>query len=268
MKSFNEFTEIIAKNDTYSTPPEAKVKNLFGSGFTFYLKMAEVVLYSNRMVRKNIYHDYNWVYSSLDILHGTEKAGIRYEIEGMNNITSVEGPVVFISNHMSTLETLTLPAIIHPVKRIVFITKKELTSYPVFGPVNSARDPIIVGRTNPREDLKIVFSEGSEKLKQGKSIVVFPQRTRSAEFHPKHFNSLGAKLAKQNNVPIIPITLLTDCWANGKLIKELGPIDTDKTARFKFGNPIPSDDPNSHEIIIEFIKNTLSEWGAADYIVE
>jgi 1-acyl-sn-glycerol-3-phosphate acyltransferase len=268
MKSFNEFTEIIARHDTYSTPPDAKGKNLFGPSLKFYLKMAEVVLYSNLMVRKNIYNEYNWVYSSLDILHGTEKAGIKYEIEGMNNITSVDGPVIFISNHMSTLETLTLPGIIHPVKKIVFITKKELTSYPFFGPINSARDPIIVGRKNPREDLKLVFEEGAEKINNGKSIVVFPQRTRSARFNPKHFNTLGAKLAKQNKIPIIPITLLTDCWENGKFIKELGPINIEKTARFKFGKSISPDDPDAHEKIIEFIKENLRNWGAGGYIVD
>jgi 1-acyl-sn-glycerol-3-phosphate acyltransferase len=268
MKSFNEFTEIIAEHDTYTTPPDAKGRNLFGSTFTFYKKMADVVLYSNLMVRRKIYDDFNWVYSSLDILHGTEKAGIRYEIEGMNNITSVDGPAVFISNHMSTLETLILPCIIHPVKNIVFITKKELTSYPLFGPINSARDPIIVGRTNPREDLKIVFGEGTDKLNNGKSIVVFPQRTRSAEFDPKYFNSLGVKLARQNNVPIIPIALLTDCWANGKYIKELGPIDTNKVAHIKFGKIIQSDDPNAHDKIVEYIKENLTSWGAGSYIIE
>jgi 1-acyl-sn-glycerol-3-phosphate acyltransferase len=151
---------------------------------------------------------------------------------------------------------------------VVFITKKELTSYPVFGPINSARNPIIVGRENPREDLKLVFSEGAEKISNGISIVVFPQRTRSAQFNPRHFNTLGVKLAKQNKIPIIPITLLTDCWENGKIIKELGPINIEKKARFKFGNAIAPDDPGAHEKIIEFIKENLRNWGAGDYIVE
>lgn len=267
MKNFNEFTEIIARNDTYSTPPDTQGKNLFGASFTLYKNIAKVVLYSNRWVRKNMYHDYNWIYSSLDILHGTEKAGIKYEVEGMNHITEVEGPVIFISNHMSTLETLTLPAFIHPVKRIVFITKKELTTYPLFGPISGARDPILVGRKNPREDLKQVFEDGSKKLKEGKSIVVFPQRTRSPKFNPKHFNSLGVKLAKQNNVPIIPIALLTDCWANGKYIKELGPIDPNKIARIKFGSSMPPGEPHAHEKIIEFIKENLTNWGVPNYII-
>ena len=267
MKKFNEFKEIIASSDTYSTPPDAKDNNLFGASFTLYKNITKVVLYSNRWVRKNMYHEYNWIYSSLDILHGTEKAGIKYEIEGMNHITKVEGPVIFISNHMSTLETLTLPAIIHPVKKIVFITKKELTEYPLFGPISGAREPILVGRKNPREDLKHVFEDGARKLKEGKSIVVFPQRTRSAEFNPKHFNSLGVKLAKQNNVPIIPIALLTDCWANGKYIKEFGPINPDKIARFKFGSPISSNESNAHEKIINYIKENLTNWGVPNYIV-
>jgi len=128
----------------------------------------------------------------------------------MHNILKTGKPAVFVGNHMSTLETMVLPAIIQPVKKVIFVIKEELTTYPLFGEIAKARDPILVGRENPREDLKIVLEAGSKKLHEGTSVIIFPQKTRSVYFDPSSFNSLGVKLAKRNKVPVIPIALITD----------------------------------------------------------
>ena len=79
---------------------------------------------------------------------------------------------------------------------------------------------------------------GVDLLNKGISIVIFPQSTRSVEFNPEDFNSLGVKLARKANVDIVPIALKTDWWGNGKLIKELGPIDRHKHIHIKFGEPM------------------------------
>ena len=86
-----------------------------------------------------------------------------------------------------------------------------------------SRNPIVVGRTDPRKDLEAVMNGGVELLKNGISIVIFPQSTRSVEFKPEEFNSLGVKLAKKAGVDVVPIALKTDFWGNGKLIKEAWP---------------------------------------------
>lgn len=262
------YSEILASQDEYVTKYQLKRKPLLGTTFKFYKNVALVINYSYHWARKGIYNDFRWVYSSLGILHSTEKAGLKYHIEGMNNLSKIDGPTVFIANHMSTLETLVIPCIINPIKKIVFVIKRELINYPVFGKVVEARDPIVVGRSNPRDDLRIVLEEGSARLKRGISIVIFPQRTRSAKFNSSSFNSLGVKLAKRNNVPVIPIALVTDAWANGKHIKELGKIDISKQIHFKIGEPITikSNGNEEHQYIIEFITKNLREWGREDLI--
>jgi len=176
--------------------------------------------------------------------------------------------VVFVGNHMTTLETMILPSIIRPIKQLVYVIKEELSRYPLFGPIALARDPILVGRENPREDLKIVLEEGSKKLKAGKSIIIFPQRTRSAVLDPALFNSLGNKLAKRNNVPVIPIALITDAWGNGKHIKEVGKIDPNKPVHMAFGEPIyiTGNGAEEHQDIINFISNKFREWGRPELV--
>ena len=268
MKTVDNFIEIIAGNDRYTSPENSVKIPFWGMNIDFYLTLAGVVFRANRMVKTGIYNDYNWVLSSLQLLHGWEKVGLKVEIEGMKNITKEQGPVIFIANHMSTYETVVLPGIIHPVKRVVFITKKELTKYPLFGPINSARDPIIVGRENPREDLKLVLEEGSARLKAGKSIMIFPQKTRSKIFDSKTFNTLGVKLAKQNNVPVVPVALLTDAYDNGKFVKELGRIYPDKTIHFEFGEPFKVEGRGADEQqrVMDFISSRLKKWGRSEYV--
>ena len=267
MKNYTEYPEKLPINDTYSTDPSIK-KPLFAS-LKFYWNVYKVVKFSNGQAKKKIYTRYNWVASSLGVLRAAENSGIKVDVKGMKNLTSFEGPAVIIGNHMSTLETLLLPSFIQPVKSVIYVIKKELIDFPLFGPIAAARRPIVVGRTNPREDLRIVMEEGSENLQKGISIIIFPQKTRSAHFEQKSFNSLGIKLAKRNKAPAIPLALITDAWGNGKIVKEVGEINTDKKVHFEFGEPINIDGNGSaeHEIVLNFIEDRFKKWGREDLLV-
>ncbi|MBK8947130.1 MAG: 1-acyl-sn-glycerol-3-phosphate acyltransferase [Ignavibacteriae bacterium] len=267
MKNYSDYPEILAKSDEYFTNPN--LKEPFLSSLLFYSRLIKVVKFANGQTKKNIYDRYNWVASSLAVLHAVESIGIKITVKGMKNLSSFEGPSVIIGNHMSTMETLLLPSFIQPIKPVIFVIKKELVDFPLFGPVAAARHPIIVGRTNPREDLKIVMDEGSENLQKGRSIIIFPQKTRTAYFDKSAFNSLGVKLAKKNNVPVIPLALITDAWGNGKLIKELGKIDVSKKVHFEFGEPInvEGNGNDQHEFVLNFIKTKFVEWGRTDLIL-
>lgn len=270
MHKIDKYIEVIASSDCYITPMNAIKRKITPPSLYFFPRLAKIVLYSNKWVKRGVYDRFHWVYSSLDIFHKLENTGLRFEICGMNNLTKANGPVVFIGNHMSTLETLVLPGIIQPVKPVVFIIKKELAKFPFFGPIAEARYPIEVGRKNPREDLKLVLEEGKNRLQNGKSIVVFPQKTRTAFFESKSFNSLGVKLAKLNQVPVIPFALVTDAWGNGKIIKEFGKIDPSKKVFIHFGEPVEvtKKGNDAHRHVLDFIKSSLLKWGRPELILD
>lgn len=267
MKNYTYYPEKLPLMDSYSTDLSIK-KPLFAS-LIFYWKLYRIVKFSNGQTKKKIYDRYNWVASSIAVLRAVENSGIKVNVKGMSNISSFEGPAVLIGNHMSTLETLLLPSFIQPVKSVIYVIKKELIDFPLFGPLAAARHPIIVGRTNPREDLKIVMEEGSENLQKGRSVIIFPQKTRSAQFNRKSFNSLGIKLAKRNNVPVIPLALVTDAWGNGKIVKEIGSINANKKVHFEFGKPIDILGSGSaqHEMVLNFIENCFKKWGREDLLI-
>jgi 1-acyl-sn-glycerol-3-phosphate acyltransferase len=252
-------------SNVYHTPEKETLsfreKILLDNRFYFTLKYANIVLRTRKEAIRKVYDTKAWTDSSFEILRFIEKTGGVFHITGMENITKPSGPVLFISNHMSTLETMILPSIIGPQKELTFVVKESLVKHPLFGDVMKSRNPIVVGRTDPRKDLEAVMTFGVELLKSGVSIVIFPQSTRSVEFKPEEFNSLGVKLAKKADVDIVPIALKTDFWGNGKWIKELGKIDHKKQIHIKFGEPmkVSGNGKEENQKIIDFIISSLQE---------
>lgn len=228
----------------------------------FYRQVVSIIFRASSTAKHSRYGTEEWAKSSHEIFLGLESVGVRIEITGIEHFSTIDGPCVFVSNHMSTLETMVLPAIIAQFRDVTFVVKQSLVDYPVFKYVMRSRDPITVGRTNPRDDLKAVLEGGTERLKAGRSIVIFPQTTRSKVFDPKLFNTIGIKLAKRAGVPIVPIALKTDAWGNGRFLKDFGKIDPSSKVFFAFGKPLTIKDrgDEEHAGVIEFISSKLKEW--------
>ena len=230
----------------------------------FYLRLVSLVIKASRKAKNGRYDTKEWCGSSLTTLHALEQAGVSIEVIGFDHIRSLDGPAVFIGNHMSTLETFVLPVLISSFKEATFVVKQSLVDYPVFKYVMRSRDPITVGRSNPRDDFKAVMDGGTQRLNAGSSIIIFPQTTRTPVFDPDQFNTIGIKLAKKAGVPVVPIALKTDAWGNGKFLKDFGKIDPAKTVHFAFGSPLWIKDRGTEEQqhIIDFITGKLKEWSA------
>lgn len=255
-------------HDSYETRPDTRRFLLdrlsFGSRAYFMLRFFDIVLRARSLALKGAYDTEDWASSSYDVFRVVEGCGGRFSITGLSNLSGFDGPAVFVGNHMSTLETQVLPCMIAPVKDATFVVKDSLVKHPFFGPIISARNPIVVGRKNPKEDLQTVLRQGQELLAAGISVILFPQSSRSTEFDPKEFNSLGVKLARNAGVPVVPIALKTDFWANGRYLKDLGPIECSKHIYFEFGQAmeIHGTGKEENDLIIQFIQSRLAAWGA------
>ena len=230
--------------------------------FVFHIRSTLIVRKAGAKALRGQYGDADWAGSSLDIIRALEAVGVRLHIEGVENFGKLKGPCVIIGNHMSTLETFALPGMIRPKIPVTFVVKESLIEYPIFGPVMRSRDPILVGRTNPREDLRAVLEGGEQRLRAGISIIIFPQTTRALVFDPAEFNSIGVKLAKRAGVQVLPLALKTDAWANGTVVKEFGKINPEIPVHFRFGEPMYIKDRGTeeHQAIAEFIERSLAEW--------
>lgn len=269
MINYKSYPFNYSERDTYKTDPSKKKAVFFNHSFTYYTRLLNVLIRSNRKVKKNIYDRYNWAASSFDVIHALESVGAKFDVRGLDNLKGLDRPAVIIGNHMSTAETMVLPGLIQPIMNVIFVIKQELVKYPLFGPIAAARHPIIVGRSNPREDLKLVMDEGAARLNDGRSIIIFPQKTRSKFFDRKAFNSMGIKLAKRNDAYVIPVALLTDCWGTGKVIKDIGKIDISKEIKIEFGKPfkVETNGTEEHNRVADFIESKLIEWNRKELVI-
>ena len=231
-------------------------------GFIFYSNAVLSTIAAARRVRKGIYSTTNKIQSSLSILKSLEYLGVDIKVENLTTLTKLKSPCVFVSNHMSVLETFIFPCLIMPYKAYTVVLKSSLMQYPVFKHVLRSLNPIVVDRTNPRQDFKTVMEEGLANLKNNISVLIFPQTTRDLFFDPKKFNTLGIKLARRAKVPVIPVAVKTDFWGMGRWLKDFGKIDPSKPVRVSFGEPvhISGSGKTEHHSTIEFIGNKLEGW--------
>lgn len=255
----------LAQEDgNYVTSPRSPslIASLFPSLYFYTLFVATVYKYG--MLAKNgKYDDLGWYHSSLSVLRSLERAGANIQITGLNVFNQISGPCVIVANHMSTLETIILPGIVQPFKDVTFVIKRAIIEYPVFKYMLLTRDAIVVDRVNPREDLMRVLSEGAVQLAKGRSIVVFPQTTRTVTFDPSQFNTIGIKLARDAGVPIVPVAVRSDAWGIGRFIKEFGKIDVSRPVRLAFGQPLKVEGRgnSTHQAVIRYIVDHLQAWG-------
>ena len=233
----------------------------------YYIQLFNIILAESLTARKMPYEGKTWAKGSLGVLKIVESAGGKFYISGLKALSSHKGPVVYVANHMSLLDTLVLPCILLAFGKVTFVVKEGLLKYPVLGTIIRAIHPIAVTRDNPRQDLRTVLTKGVTLLSNGCSIIIFPQATRSAIFDETTFNSLGVKLAQRANVPVVPVALKTDFQGNGKIIKDMGPVDPSKKLYIKFGEPMFVEGKGQaiHQKIIEFISKNLKAWGAKVY---
>ena len=261
-----QFRQIIKTEHGYQSPDRRLLlaHHLPGwPGYIFYARIALAFLKEGLAGRRGTLDNERWMSASLACIKAVESAGGRLNVSGLESLAEHKGPLVFIANHMSILETVILPSFALVFNDVTFIIKDELRRYPVIGWVMQALDFISVHRKNPREDLKVVLNEGQKRIQQGCSVVIFPQATRSTVYDIKNFNTLGVKLARKAGVPVVPIALKTDFHGSGRWLKDIGPIHSDRPIYFRFGSPIPvvGNGQAAHHSVVEFIAHNLRSWG-------
>lgn len=111
---------------------------------------------------------------------------------------------IFMSNHQSNFDILSLIAKLP--RRIYWIAKKELFEIPVFGTSMRRAGYIPLDRSNGRNALKSM-EMAAKIIRNGKSVVMFPEGTRSTNRYLLPFKRGGFMLAVRAGVPVVPVTI-------------------------------------------------------------
>ena len=115
-----------------------------------------------------------------------------------------EGPCVYVSNHQSYADILVLLNVIK--HQTGFIAKEELASIPVFSKWILRIGSLFILRGDARESLKTI-SEGVDMIKDGYSLVIFPEGTRSRGGQMGEFKPGSLKLATKAKTVVVPLTI-------------------------------------------------------------
>ena len=147
--------------------------------------------------------------------------GVAWSIKGLENIP--DKPCILVSNHQGAWESFFIQTLYFPSSSIV---KKELLFIPFFGWALACLKPIHLTRSKKIISLKKVVRDGSEKLKNGISIIVFPEGTRARPHKGlKTFSNSCGLLSVKNTVPIIPICHNSGLyWKNRRFNKQSGEV--------------------------------------------
>jgi len=130
-------------------------------------------------------------------------SGTRLTIRGKEKINTNLTHIV-MSNHQSLFDVWALIGKI-PLQ-IRWIVKAEIRKIPIFGYTLERMGHIYVDRKK-RAAAYISLETAAEKIKNGTSVIIFPEGTRSNDGHLLKFRMGGIILALKSGVPILPVTV-------------------------------------------------------------
>jgi 1-acyl-sn-glycerol-3-phosphate acyltransferase len=129
--------------------------------------------------------------------------GVALTVEGYENIPA--GPVLFVANHQGYADIVVFLAAMRE-KQIGFVAKESLSGIPFFGKWIRRIRSIFLVQDNNREAVR-VFQEGENLLREGFSLVIFPEGHRSMSDGMKSFRKGSFRLATKTGVPIVPVSI-------------------------------------------------------------
>ncbi|QJA06545.1 1-acyl-sn-glycerol-3-phosphate acyltransferase [Thermosulfurimonas marina] len=131
-------------------------------------------------------------------------SGVRLRVKGLEHLEPGKR-YVFFANHQSQMDIPVLEEALRDFE-IRFLAKRSLFRIPFFGWGIQALGYIPVEREDPREGVKSLLA-CVERIREGFSVVVFPEGTRSPNGRLLPFKVAGFVLPIKARVPAVPVAL-------------------------------------------------------------
>ncbi|MCW2722026.1 MAG: haloacid dehalogenase [Pseudonocardia sp.] len=189
---------------------------------------------------------------------GTALAGVKVDVRGAEHLVDSR-PAVFLFNHQSQLDVIIIAKLLR--SGFSAVAKKEAASIPGFGLAFRLADVAFVDRTDTAS-AKAALEPAVQRLREGISLVVAPEGTRSATPALGRFKKGAFHVAMQAGVPIVPIVIRNAgelMWRGASTVREgtvqvtvLPPVSTD-------GWTVEDLDKHVEEVRDLYVE-TLSGW--------
>ena len=200
--------------------------------------------------------------SSLRIVQGGFRiigflTGSRVTVRGQENIPE-DHPVLFIGNHNSFFDVvLTYPL----MKNLTgYISKESIFKVPVLGIWMHLLYCLGLDRSDPRQGLKVIL-RAIDQVKEGISIFIFPEGTRSKDGQIAPFHAGSFKVATKSGCPIVPVAIS----GTSEIFEDHLPFIRRSDVTIVFGEPIDptSMDNEDKKHIADIVRNRIIEMKEA-----
>lgn len=177
--------------------------------------------------------------------------GINVRALGQQNIDAHKN-YIYMTNHQSYFDIFALLAYL-PVD-FKFILKQELMRIPLFGFAMKRAGYIGIQRKDPRKAVESMKT-AVKRIKNGASVVIFPEGTRSLDGRLQPFKKGGFNLALRSGCDIVPVTI-----NNSYRIVPKGSLRINKGFfSIHIGKPISIKDYNRKDVtqLMEMVRNAM-----------
>jgi 1-acyl-sn-glycerol-3-phosphate acyltransferase len=130
-------------------------------------------------------------------------AGGRVEVRGLENLPA-RGGVLFVANHQGAFDIPLLIGFLPGLKG--FVSKKENFRLPIVSTWMRLLGCVVIDRGDLRQSARAI-ARGVARLKAGRSLVIFPEGTRSQSGSIHSFKEGSFKLATRSGAMIVPLTI-------------------------------------------------------------
>lgn len=128
---------------------------------------------------------------------------IPVKVTGRENLKKGQS-YVFVANHQGAFDIFLIYG--HLNRNFKWMMKKALRKIPLVGYACEASHQIFVDKTGPSK-IRKTYEQARETLKEGMSLVVFPEGARTFTGHMGFFRRGAFMLADELQLPVVPLTI-------------------------------------------------------------
>ncbi|OON91832.1 MAG: hypothetical protein ATN34_04515 [Epulopiscium sp. Nele67-Bin002] len=157
-------------------------------------------------------------------------SGSKLEVRGIENLPTTSG-ILYMANHKGMFDPMVVASIIDDP--CIFIGKEEIQKMPIIRDWFEAIGSIYLARDDARQSLEVI-KKGTQLLKDGQSVVIYPEGTRSKTGDVGEFKAGSFKLAFNSGATIVPMAIKN----TEKILESNGLKIKGQTVYVNIGKPI------------------------------
>ena len=202
-----------------------------------------------------------WITRDIRAIYWVARTGVRWGLRLSGVKVKLAHPeyafehpsCVYVSNHVSNLDP---PVLFMVLPRVAFVLKQELERIPLLGYVMGLGGFIYVKRKD-RNSRKLAQEKAVATLRQGISVIIFPEGTRSRDGELLPFRPGPFTIAIEAQAPIVPVTV----HGARQLMPKGNPTVVPGEISLVFHPPVPTEGlgPEARVDLMKGIRQTMEE---------